>query len=187
MWGFYAFIIFGFMLLLAALAAYCVAGAEPKPPLFYPAPPVPEYVPSVFFSLDPAHYTIPMRAHPADAGIDLSVAMSMEIVPNGIREVDTGIRVAIPKGYVGFLCLRSGFAVNNPDLCLVNNVGVIDSGYTGNIKAVFKNGGDKVRTLRRGTRFAQLVITPCLLGTPQFVRSLNETERGDGGFGSTGQ
>ena len=80
MWGFYAFIIFGFILLLAALAAYCVAGAEPKPPLFYPAPPVPEYVPSVFFSLDPAHYTIPMRAHPADAGIDLSVAMSMDSV-----------------------------------------------------------------------------------------------------------
>ena len=127
------------------------------------------------------------KSEGAGNNLDLSVAMSMEIVPNGIREVDTGIRVAIPKGYVGFLCLRSGFAVNNPDLCLVNNVGVIDSGYTGNIKAVFKNGGDKVRTLRRGTRFAQLVITPCLLGTPQFVRSLYETERGDGGFGSTGQ
>ena len=78
--------IVGLLLLLAAFTAYCVAEAEPKPPLFYPAPSVPEETPSVFFSLDPAHYPIPVRAHHADAGLDLSVAMSMEIVPNGIRE-----------------------------------------------------------------------------------------------------
>ena len=95
--------------------------------------------------------------------------------------------MAIPKGYVGFLCLRSGFARDYPDLHLINSIGVIDSGYTGNIKAVFENVGSKDCCVKRCTRFAQLVVVPCLLGSPRFIESLAETERGDGGFGSTGK
>ena len=184
----YTFVLLGIFLLVITGVHYAVTVAAPKPPRFFCRQGEPDDPkPSISFSLDPTYYPIPRRAHPYDAGLDLSPAADTKISPGCICAVDTRIRIAIPKGYVGLLCLRSGFAVDYPDLCLVNNVGVIDSGYTGNIKAVFENVGVKDYMIRRGTRFAQLVIVPCLLGSPQFVENLEDTERGDGGFGSTGK
>lgn len=143
--------------------------------------------PPLSFTFDPNYFPVLKRAHPADAGLDIGVVTNTTIDPYSIMTVDTGVRVAIPKGYVGFLFLRSGFASKHPSLRLLNNVGVIDSGYTGNIKAVFENTGEAPVTIYRGERFSQLVIVPCLLDTPQFVRRLQDTERGEGGFGSTGK
>ncbi len=184
----YTFVLLGIFLLVLTGVHYAITVAAPKPPRFFCRQGEPDDPkPSISFSLDPDYYPIPRRAHPDDAGLDLSAAKDTEIAPGGICVVNTGIRMAIPKGYVGLLCLRSGFAVDYPDLCLVNNVGIIDSGYTGNIKAVFENVGSGDCKIRRGTRFAQLVIVPCLLGSPQFVEDLEDTERGDDGFGSTGE
>lgn len=184
----YTFVLLGIFLLVITGVHYAITVAAPKPPRFFCRQGEPDDPkPSMSFSLDPTYYPIPRRAHPDDAGLDLSAATPVEITPRCTRAVDTGIRMAIPKGYVGLLCLRSGFAVDNPDLRLVNNVGIIDSGYTGNIKAVFENVGSKCCNIRRGTRFAQLIIVPCLLGSPQFVETLEDTDRGDGGFGSTGK
>lgn len=184
----YTFVLLGIFLLVITGVHYAVTVAVPMPPRVFCRQGEPDDPkPSMSFSLDPTYYPIPRRAHPDDAGLDLSAATDIEIAPGCACAVNTGIRMAIPKGYVGLLCLRSGFAVDNPDLCLVNNVGIIDSGYTGNIRAVFENVGSGDCKIRRGTRFAQLVIVPCLLGSPQFVENLEDTERGDGGFGSTGK
>ena len=189
----YTFVLLGIFLLVITGVHYAITVAAPMPPNFSlmrmkRKSAEPGYdKPSVSFSLDPAYYTIPRRAHLYDAGLDLSPAADTKISPGCICAVDTRIRIAIPKGYVGLLCLRSGFAVDNPGLRLVNSVGIIDSGYTGNIKAAVENVGVKDCVIRCGTRFAQLVIVPCLLGSPQFVENLENTERGDGGFGSTGK
>lgn len=186
----YTFVLLGIFLLVVTGIYYAVTSDAPKSPRFFcrqGGEPFDDPKPSISFSLDPTYYPIPRRAHPDDAGLDLSAATDIEIAPGCTRAVDTGIRMAIPKGYVGLLCLRSGFAVDNPDLRLVNNVGIIDSGYTGNIRAGFENVGSGDCKIRRGTRFAQLIVVPCLLGSPQFVENLEDTERGDGGFGSTGK
>lgn len=181
------FIFLGFSLLMLTLAHYVVTEAVPWPPRFFCGRGESDPKPSMSFSLDPNYFPVLKRAHPADAGLDIGVVTNTTIDPYSIMTVDTGVRVAVPKGYVGFLFLRSSFASNHPTLRLLNNVGVIDSGYTGNIKAVFENTGEAPVMIYRGERFAQLVVVPCLLDTPQFVRRLQDTERGEGGFGSTGK
>ena len=130
------------------------------------------------------HDVAPWRAHAADAGADLQAAEKVTIPPYRMKTVRTGVRVAIPKGYVGLLFARSSLC--QLGVIMANGVGVIDSGYTGEIQVPLLNESPKIFELPALARIAQLVIVPCELPTFRLVKSLEETERGDGGFGSTG-
>lgn len=127
---------------------------------------------------------LPVRAHEADAGADLRASRYEKFMPGEIKTVPTGVRVAIPKGYVGLLFARSSLC--NLGAMLANGVGVIDSGYTGEIKVPLFNASPRVFELPASERIAQLIIVPCELPTFRRVEALEKTERGEGGFGSTG-
>ena len=129
---------------------------------------------------DPAF--LPKRAHATDAGADLMSTEDLEIYPGEQKLVDTGVAVKIPEGYGGFVFNRS--SQGKKGISIPHSVGVIDSDYRGNIKVILKNIGEDPYKILRGDRIAQLVIMPVLL--VGFVDSWNDTERGSGGFGSTG-
>ena len=131
--------------------------------------------------LDPGAI-MPTRAHPTDAGLDLYALKTVTIPARGRATVDTGVHVAIPEGYVGMLKSKSGLNVKKNIL----GEGVIDAGYTGPIVVKLYNQGDEDVTIEAGMKLIQLVILPIL--TPQLEQadSLDETDRGAGGFGSTG-
>lgn len=126
---------------------------------------------------------LPRRAHDSDAGADLMSAESVEIYPGDQKMVDTGVAVKIPKGYGGFVFNRS--SQGKRGISIPHSVGVIDSDYRGNIKVILRNNSEDIYKIEVGDRIAQLVIMPVLL--VKFVDIWNDTERGTGGFGSTGQ
>lgn len=121
------------------------------------------------------------------AGADLYACLSepVMIAPGKTVFIPTGIAMEIPKGYAGLVYARSGLACKQ-DLAPANKVGVIDSDYRGEFMIALHNHGASERIVEHGERIAQLVITPVF--TPGFteVEELNETGRGIGGFGSTG-
>ena len=142
---------------------------------------------------------MPTRAHEFDAGLDL-YAPKIATVPGckyaspiayrgycmvsiGQKTIDTGVHVQIPEGYVGLIKSKSGLMVKNGLLA----DGTIDSGYTGSIHVKLFNTSHKDYKFNAGDKIAQLVIVPCLLPEPELVDHLEETDRGDGGFGSTGR
>ncbi len=125
----------------------------------------------------------PIRAYNTDAGADLKAADDYIIRPHTAEIVDTGIKVAIPAGYFGMVVSRSGHSKYR--ISLANRVGIIDSQYRGNIMIRLENLGDNIFNIKKYDRIAQLIIIPCLL--VEFSYSgLDETARGAGGFGSTG-
>ena len=125
---------------------------------------------------------LPIRAHDSDAGADLTSAESITLYPGEQKMIDTGLAVKIPRGYGGFVFNRS--SQGKRGITIPNSVGVIDSGYRGNIKVILKNNGDDpYEIVEKVTRIAQLVIMPVSLC--QFADSWNDAERGGGGFGST--
>ena len=144
---------------------------------------------------------MPKKAHPTDAGFDL-VATSRWIDDDGNIVYGTGIAVEIPEGYAGFVFPRS--SNSKKDLILSNCVGVIDSGYRGEIMAKFK-GTIKIRSVRYvkdvssaivpiavrsydvGDRIAQLIILPYPEIEFEEAEQLSSTDRGEGGYGSTGR
>ena len=126
---------------------------------------------------------LPKRAHRTDAGADLFSYETLEIYPNEQKLVDTGIAVKIPEGYGGFIFNRS--SQGKKGITIPHSVGVIDSDYRGNLKVLLKNISEDPYKITCGDRIAQLVIMPVLL--VDFVDSWNDTERGTGGFGSTGK
>jgi dUTP pyrophosphatase len=126
---------------------------------------------------------LPKRANPTDAGADLVSAESLEIFPNEQKFVDTGVAVKIPEGYAGFVFNRSSQGKNG--ITIPHSVGVIDSGYRGNIKVILKNIGHDIYKIQVGDKIAQLVIMPVILCN--FVDIWNDSQRGTGGFGSTGK
>ena len=126
---------------------------------------------------------LPKRAHPSDAGADLFSYESCEIYPGEQKLVDTGIAIKIPEGYGGFIFNRS--SQGKKGITIPHSVGVIDSDYRGNLKVLLKNIGEDPYKIEVGDRIAQLVIMPVLL--PEFKDIWNDTQRGTGGFGSTGQ
>ena len=132
--------------------------------------------------VDNAAY-LPKRANATDAGADLRSTEKCEIYPGETKLVDSGVAVKIPQGFGGFVFNRSG--QGSKGIMLLNGVGVIDSDYRGNIKILLKNISDNKYKIEVGDRIAQLVIMPVILC--DFVDSWNDTERGTGGFGSTGQ
>lgn len=130
---------------------------------------------------------MPERKHPFDAGADLRADLDgarRTVLPRTVAFINTGVRCEIPEGYVGFVFARSSMAGRG--LMLANGVGVIDSGYTGEILVPLLNAGGVPSDVLRGERIAQLVIVPCMLPKFEQVESLGDTERGEGGFGSTG-
>lgn len=121
------------------------------------------------------------RAHPYDAGLDLYARA--EGVVYGYATFDTGVHVAIPEGCVGFIKSKSGLMVKHN----ITADGTIDSHYTGSIHVKLFNHSDSAYKVLAGDKIAQLVIVPCLLPELEVVDSLEETDRGVGGFGSTGR
>lgn len=123
------------------------------------------------------------------AGADLKVKTDDAIVikPKESMEIHTGVYMEIPKGYVGLLFIRSSFGKRG--LMLKNSVGVIDSDYRGEMMAQVINVSDQDIVLEDGERFSQVVVVPCLSlkDNLEVVDELEETERGGGGFGSTGK
>lgn len=125
----------------------------------------------------------PVRAHENDAGLDLRTPIRVTVPAGDSVVIDTGIHIEIPSGYAGFLKSKSGLNVNHG----IVSEGVIDAGYTGSIRAKLYNLGDVAFDFRAGDKITQLVILPVLTPRLELVNSLNETERGDNGFGSTGR
>lgn len=125
---------------------------------------------------------IPTRAHPTDGGLDLYATKSGWILPKCRKVFDTGFHVAIPPQCVGFLTSKSGLMQKG-----ITSRGTIDCGYTGSIKAVLFNHRWLPMRIRQGQKITQLVLMPCHLWDLDIVGSLDDTERGNGGFGSTGK
>lgn len=127
---------------------------------------------------------IPRRGHSDDAGIDLRTPYTITIKAGGSASIETGVGVQIPKGYFGKLESKSGLNVLHDIVCLG---GVIDSGYTGEIIAKLYNFGDKDYTFFAGDKIVQMIVQPCLIDGINIVADFEDTERGNGGFGSTGK
>lgn len=126
--------------------------------------------------------SIPNRAHRKDAGLDLRTTKGGWIFPKCRRTFGTGTHVAIPEGYVGLLTSKSGMMQKMG----VTSRGTIDSGYTGEIRAVLFNHSWKFVKILPWQKVTQLVILPIITPDLELVESLDKTERGNGGFGSTG-
>ena len=129
---------------------------------------------------------MPTRAHPTDAGLDLSAAEDVTIHGDDIFTIGTGVAVAIPEGHVGLLFGRSSLP-NTYGIQLANGVGVIDPDYRGEIIVWLLNTSQEPRTISRHERIAQLVLAPILRPLVTPVDDLDDTSRGDGGFGHTGK
>lgn len=125
----------------------------------------------------------PTRAHRFDAGLDLYAMEDGYIRCNQNRTFDTGVHIEIPEGYVGLVKSKSGLMCNHG----IITDGTIDAHYTGPIKVCLFNHGTSKYEVKKGDKIAQLVIVPCLLPRMELVDSLEETDRGDNGFGSTGR
>lgn len=129
---------------------------------------------------------LPAYAHAGDAGLDIFAAQDFTLAPFERGLVPTGIAVAIPEGFAGFLQPRSGLAIKQ-GLSLVNTPGLIDSHYRGEIKVIAINlDPNTAISLSRGDKIAQLVIQPVARIDLAEVDELDITARGEGGFGSTG-
>lgn len=122
------------------------------------------------------------------AGADLYACLSepIAVMPGEVAWVGTGIALEVPKGCAGLVYARSGLACKR-GLAPANKVGVVDSDYRGEIKVVLYNHSKEPQTIEHGERIAQFVITPVLTPAYQEVCELDETDRGTGGFGSTGK
>ncbi|NND03474.1 MAG: dUTP diphosphatase [Acidimicrobiia bacterium] len=134
--------------------------------------------------LDP-DIPLPSHATSGDAGVDLYAREAGTIWPGERKLVPTGVAVAVPSGYVGLIAPRSGLAIKH-GISLVNSPGILDSGYRGEIHAVMINQGDEAFEYDRGDRIAQLVVVPFAQQHFEVVEELPESDRGEGGFGSTG-
>lgn len=136
--------------------------------------------------LDP-RAKLPAYGSPDAAGADLYVVADgpVTIAPGETVMLHTGLAFAIPKGYVGLVCARSGMACKR-GLAPANKVGVVDADYRGEVLVFLHNHGGEAQVVEDGDRVAQLVIVPYL--TAEFTQAdeLDGTERGSGGFGSTG-
>jgi dUTP pyrophosphatase len=137
--------------------------------------------------LDP-DVAIPAYAKPGDAGLDLCATESITLLPGGGRAlVPTGMAIAIPEGYAGFVQPRSGLALKHGVTCL-NTPGLIDSGYRGELKVLLVNTDpSEPFEITRGERIAQLVVQRVEHVVFREVDELDESDRGEGGFGHTGR
>jgi dUTP pyrophosphatase len=133
--------------------------------------------------LEPTAF-MPVRAHETDAGLDLRSRWHTLIPAHGSAEFDTGVHIELPHGWYGKIESKSGLNVKHG---VVSCGGVIDEGYTGSIVVKLYNLGAFSYVIHAGDKIAQLVIMPYVAPDLELVDKLEETERGDNGFGSTGK
>lgn len=126
---------------------------------------------------------LPERAHDTDAGLDLKSPRNYYLRPNDSVTIDTGVHIQLPPGTAGILVAKSGLNVNKD----ITSTGLIDEGYTGSIRVKLYNHGNMANWLMKGDKISQLVIVPVLYENIELVDELEETERGDNGFGSSGR
>lgn len=129
---------------------------------------------------------LPSYATPGSVGMDLRTPTSFRLEPGERRLIPTGLRVAIPDGYEGQIRARSGLAAKH-GVGLVNSPGTIDSDFRGEIAVLLINWGESVVEISAGERIAQFVVCPVARAEWIVVDELTSTERGEGGFGSTGR
>jgi len=126
---------------------------------------------------------LPSYGHRGDAGLDLFAADAVVLERGQVLDAPTGIKVAIPEGYVGLIWDKSGVSLRG----VHRLAGVIDSGYRGEVKVVMVNLSDEPFVINKGMKIAQLLIQPVSTVKVVEVEDLGETPRGEGGFGSTGK
>jgi dUTP pyrophosphatase len=131
---------------------------------------------------------IPTYGSPFSAGADLYACLegAVTVAPGDTAMIPTGLAFEIPEGYAGLVCARSGLATKR-GLAPANKVGVIDSDYRGELMVSLFNHGKEAQTVLPGDRVAQLVIVPVAVFDFTLSETLSDTDRGDGGFGSTGR
>lgn len=127
----------------------------------------------------------PTYAHTGDAGADLRSTVGTSIPPYNRRTVPTGVRLALPDGYMAMVVPRSGLA-SKSGVTVLNAPGIIDSGYRGDIGVVLYNSTPFRYIVNVGDKIAQLVMVPFVQAAFEPTLDLDDTDRGDGGFGSTG-
>jgi dUTP pyrophosphatase len=128
---------------------------------------------------------VPSRAYNGDAGLDLASCERVLLAPGERATVGTGLAVAVPEGYAGFVQPRSGLAARH-GITIVNAPGLVDSGYRGELRIVLLNtDAREAFVVEPGMRIAQLVVVPVASAEPLEVEELPETERGVRGFGSS--
>lgn len=129
--------------------------------------------------------TLPSYQTPGAAGMDVCTAEDFELRPGERRLVKTGLRIAVPEGYEAQMRPRSGLALRH-GISMVNAPGTIDSDYRGEVGLILINLGETAVEFKKGERVGQMVICPVVRVRLEVVNELDETERGAGGFGSTG-
>ena len=129
----------------------------------------------------------PQYATKGAAAFDLRANTNENVIipPGKSVAVPTGFAFEIPEGFVGIVCARSGLAAKN-SICLTNGIGVIDSDYRGEVKVLLTNLSENEFCVTHGMRIAQMMIMPYVAARLTETQSLSETDRGEGGFGSTG-
>jgi dUTP pyrophosphatase len=130
--------------------------------------------------------TLPTRAHEGDGGLDLYSAEATEIAPGARASVGTGIALETPAGHAALVLPRSGLAARH-GISLVNAPGLIDAGYRGEVRVLLLNTGDAPFAVAPGDRIAQLLLVPFAQAEPVEVSELAASQRGEGGFGSSGR
>jgi dUTP pyrophosphatase len=133
---------------------------------------------------------LPRQQTPGAAGLDLPAALApdavIEIAPGAMAMIPTGLTIAIPPGYEAQIRPRSGLAAKH-GVTVLNAPGTVDADYRGEVKVLLINHGTAPFQVRRGERIAQMVVAPVSRVTFEEVEALDETERGEGGHGSTGR
>ncbi|MBM3310033.1 MAG: dUTP diphosphatase [Candidatus Aminicenantes bacterium] len=125
---------------------------------------------------------LPSYGHPGDAGLDLFSAVDHDLRPGEVFAVPTGIKVAIPKGHVGLVWDKSGISLKG----VHRLAGVVDAGYRGEVQVVMINLGREPYAVRAGMKIAQMLVQPVSEVSVVESSGLDETSRGEDGFGSTG-
>jgi dUTP pyrophosphatase len=129
---------------------------------------------------------VPEYSHPGDAGADLHAAEAVVLAPGARATVGTGVSIALPDGFVGFVVPRSGLAANH-GITIVNSPGTVDAGYRGELRVTLLNtDASEAYSVAIGDRIAQLIVQPVTRARFIPVERLPGSERGAGGFGSTG-
>lgn len=127
---------------------------------------------------------MPTRAHEADAGLDLYARETKLVPAHGSATFDTGVHIQIPYGFAGFIKSKSGLNINHG----IISDGLVDSGYTGSIRVKLYNLSDIPYAVCEGDKISQIVVAPVLMDSLElFDGDFEETERGNGGFGSSGR
>lgn len=130
--------------------------------------------------------SLPGYATPGAAGMDVRSISAVDLAPGERALVPTGLRIAVPKGYEAQMRPRSGLALKH-GIAMVNAPGTIDSDYRGELAVILINHGQRPVRLEAGERIAQLVLCPVAQAAWNVVEELDATDRGEGGFGSTGR